>query len=123
MRRAAHALAASSLVALVFLCLYWELRGAPLRPAGSWLVVKTLPLLAPLMGVLAGRRYTFKWAMMLALPYFMEGATRAYADTPPSSLYATGEAALAAAFFLSCIAYLRSSRAAASAAAATGSAK
>jgi uncharacterized membrane protein len=107
MTRAAHALAAASLVALIFVCLAWELWGAPLRPGGSWLVLKTLPLLAPLMGVLGGRRYTFKWGMMLALPYFIEGATRAYAERPPSSMYALAETALAALFFASTVVYLR----------------
>ena len=39
--------AAVSLVALLMLCLAWELWWAPLRPGGSWLVLKALPLLAP----------------------------------------------------------------------------
>jgi uncharacterized membrane protein len=110
MTRAAHALASASLIALIFVCLAWELWGAPMRPGGSWLVLKTLPLLAPLMGVLAARRYTLKWSLMLALPYFIEGATRAYAERPPSALYAIAEAALAALFFASALTYLRRTR-------------
>lgn len=112
MTRAAHALACASLIALIFVCLSWELWGAPVRAGGSWLVLKTLPLLAPLMGVLRGRRYTYKWSPMLALPYFMEGATRAYAERLPSSGYALAEAALAAVFFAAALAYLRLTRAA-----------
>lgn len=111
MSRAAHALSAAALVALIFVCLAWELWGAPLRPGGSWLVLKTLPLLAPLMGVLRGRRYTYRWSMMLALPYFIEGVTRAYGDGPPSAGYALAEAALAALFFASALVYLRLTRA------------
>lgn len=107
MKNAAQGLAATSLIALVFLCLYWELRGAPLRPQGSWLVLKALPLLLPLMGVLRGRRQTFKWALMLVLPYFIEGATRAYADLPPSSLYALAQSILVTLFFVSAISYIR----------------
>ena len=57
----AHAGASVSLIALIFLCLTWELWLAPLRPGGSWLVLKLLPLLAALMGVLRGRRYTLQW--------------------------------------------------------------
>ena len=52
--------ASTSLIALIFLCVAWELWLAPLRPGGSWLVLKALPLLAPLMGILKGRRYTYQ---------------------------------------------------------------
>ncbi len=109
MTRIAHALAAASLIALIFTCLAWELWGAPMRTGGSWLVLKTLPLLAPLRGVLAGRRYTYKWSMMLVLAYFVEGATRAYADAAPSSRYAAAEVGLSALFFATAALYLRRS--------------
>jgi uncharacterized membrane protein len=118
-----HLLAAASLIALVFLCLAWELWGAPLRPGGSWWgAIKALPLLAPLRGVLAGRRYTFRWAMMLMLPYFIEGVVRGYAENMPARTYALGEVALSACFFVSALVYLRSARGV-SAETATGSAK
>ena len=58
--RAANACAAS-LIALIFLCLAWELWLAPLRPGGSWLALKILPLMAPLFGILRNRVYTFQW--------------------------------------------------------------
>ena len=70
--------ACSSLLALIFLCLAWELWLAPLRPGGSWLALKALPLLLPLMGILHGRRYTYQWASMLILAYFAEGVMRGY---------------------------------------------
>jgi len=98
---------AASLIALIFLTLYWELFGAPLRPEGSWLVLKTLPLLVPL-GVLRGQRKTYRWALMLVLPYFIEGATRAWADPAPSAYYALAQSALVLAFFVTAIAYVRS---------------
>jgi len=37
-----------SLIALIFLCLAWELALAPIRPGGSSLALKALPLLLPL---------------------------------------------------------------------------
>ena len=40
-------LAAGSLLALIALCLAWELVLAPLRPGGSWLALKALPLCIP----------------------------------------------------------------------------
>ena len=59
-----------SLIALIALCLLWETILAPLRPGGSWLMLKVLPLLAPLFGVLRGKRYTYQWASMMILFYF-----------------------------------------------------
>ena len=35
-----------SLLALIALCLAWEIWLAPLRPGGSWMLLKALPLLA-----------------------------------------------------------------------------
>src|SRR5262245_48105140 len=49
------------LAALTALCLAWEWRIAPLRPGGSALVLKTLPLAAALPGVFRRRLYTFQW--------------------------------------------------------------
>ncbi len=106
--RIAHGAACASLVALIFLCLAWELWLAPLRPGGSWLVLKTLPLLAPLAGVLKGRVYTFQWALMLILAYFAEGIVRAWSETGAAALLAGTEIALAVIFFTAAIAYVRS---------------
>lgn len=76
--------AAAALVGLIVLCLVWELFLAPIRPGGSWLVLKVVPLLLPLRGVLKGNVYTLQWSSMLILLYFMEGVTRAWSD--PNSL-------------------------------------
>jgi uncharacterized membrane protein len=103
-------LAAASLVALIFLCLAWELWLAPLRPGGSWLVLKALPLLAPLFGVLHSQRYTFKWAALLVLLYFAEGLVRGFADSGVSSRLAMLEALLTLVFFVSAIGYVRLTR-------------
>ena len=48
-------LASISLLGLLFLCLAWELWLAPLRPGGSMLALKALPLLFPVFGILRGR--------------------------------------------------------------------
>ncbi|MET0217588.1 MAG: DUF2069 domain-containing protein, partial [Burkholderiales bacterium] len=70
-------LSCASLVALIALCLAWELWLAPLRPGGSSLALKCLPLLLPLFGLLRGKRYTYQWAWILGLAYFTEGVVRA----------------------------------------------
>lgn len=106
-------LAAASLVALIFLCLTWELWLAPLRPGGSWLMLKALPLLAPLFGVLHRQIYTFKWAVLLVLVYFAEGLVRGLAESGISSRLAMLEALFALVFVASAIGYVRVARPAA----------
>jgi uncharacterized membrane protein len=110
--RKAWLAACASLVALVFLCLAWELFLAPLRPGGSWLALKSLPLLAPLFGVLRERRYTFQWSTLLIWLYAAEGATRTYTDSGLSAGLAAVEFVLALAYFAAAVAYLKTTRAA-----------
>ena len=108
--RAAWLAACASLVALIFLCLAWELFLAPLKPGGSWLALKTLPLLAPLFGVLRERRYTFQWSTLLIWAYAAEGATRIYTDNGVAAGLAAVEFVLALAYFFAAVVWLRSSK-------------
>jgi len=107
MVRATHVVACASLIALIFLTLAWELWLAPLRPGGSWLALKALPLLAPLFGVLHGRIYTFQWALLLLPAYFAEGIVRTYSESGASGRLALSEVGLALAFFVAGLAYVR----------------
>ncbi|MGE8365629.1 DUF2069 domain-containing protein [Cupriavidus basilensis] len=100
-------LSAGSLIALILLCIAWEWFLAPLRPGGSWLILKFLPLLLPLRGVLTRNRYTMQWSSMLILLFFTEGIVRATSDRPPSSTLAWVEVALTLLFFFGTILYLR----------------
>ncbi|HET7635813.1 MAG TPA: DUF2069 domain-containing protein [Burkholderiales bacterium] len=100
----------ASLTALIFLCLAWELWLAPLRPGGSLLALKALPLLAPLFGILRGRVYTYQWSSLLILAWFTEGVVRAWSDHGLSQHLAQIEIALSVIFFLSAIFYVRQSR-------------
>ena len=108
-------LAASvSLFAMIVLCVTWETVVAPLRPGGSWMLLKALPLVLPLRGILRGNLYTYQWASMLSLLYLMEGAVRAMSDPAPLSvLMAWGEIVLSTVFFLSAIFYVRPAKRAA----------
>jgi uncharacterized membrane protein len=103
-------IASSSLIALIFLCLAWELRLAPIQPGGSWLILKCLPLLAPLFGILNARRYTYQWASMLILLYFTEGIVRATTDTGAAQWLAIAETVLSLIFFASTVAFARLTR-------------
>ncbi|KON80589.1 DUF2069 domain-containing protein [Azoarcus sp. PA01] len=96
------------LVALIALCLLWEIWLAPLRPGGSWMMLKVLPLMPALFGVLKGRRYTYQWLSMLVLLYLVEGVVRA-SDPGLAGALAIAEAALAMLLFASAVLYARRS--------------
>ena len=103
-----YLLASASLISLLLLCISWEWFLAPLRPGGSWMILKALPLLIPLRGVLKRDNYTMQWSSMLIWLYFTEGIVRAYSDRIPLSMaLAGGEVALSMLFFIAIILYLR----------------
>jgi len=102
--------ASVSLVALLLLCLAWELWLAPLRPGGSLAALKAAPLALPLAGILAGRRHTFQWSSMLILAYFAEGVMRAWSERGASQALAAGEIALSLVFFAATVSYARLTR-------------
>ncbi len=111
MMRVAHFVASASLIALIFLCVAWELWLAPARPGGSALALKALPLLLPLFGVLRGKRYTYQWSSMLILAYFTEGVVRAWSERSAGQILAIAEIALSMAFFTAVVCYARLTRA------------
>lgn len=103
-------LTCTSLIALIALCLAWEGWLAPLRPGGSWLILKGCFLLLPLFGILRGKRYTYKWLSLFIQFYLLEGLTRATSDTGLVQWLAIGETTLAGLVFLGCILFIRSTR-------------
>jgi uncharacterized membrane protein len=100
-------IASLSLIALIMVCLAWEGWLAPLRTGGSLLVLKAVPLLLPLLGVLRGKRYTYQWASMFILIYFTEGTVRAWSDNGISARFGVVEVFLTMTFFMSSILYAR----------------
>lgn len=104
-------IAAAALIALIVLCLAWELWLAPLRPGGSLVALKALPLALPLGGILKGRRTTFQWSSMLILAYFAEGVTRAWSEAGLSQKMALLELLLSVAFFVAAVSYARATKA------------
>lgn len=103
-------LSSVSLVGLIVLCLAWELWLAPLRPGGSMLVLKAVPLMLALIGIIRGTRYTHQWASLLSLLYVAEGSVRATSDVGPSVPLAWLELLLALAFFAGTVGYARLTR-------------
>jgi uncharacterized membrane protein len=102
--------AGTSLIALLFLCLLWESVLSPIRPGGSLLMLKALPLLCPLFGILRGKIYTYQWAPLLVLAYFCEGVVRAWSEHGPSRNLALLEMTLSVAFVVVASLYAKASR-------------
>jgi uncharacterized membrane protein len=100
-------LAVGSLLALIALSLAWELYLAPLRPGGSWLVLKALPLCIPLAGLLKNRMYTYRWVSLVVWLYFIEGVVRGWSDKPPGNYLAMVEIVLCVLLFVACTAHVR----------------
>jgi uncharacterized membrane protein len=108
---ALRAIAASTLLLLFALCLAWELWLAPLRPGGTLMALKAMPLLLALRGIAEGRRYTYQWSSMLVLAYFAEGVMRAWSERGLSQALAAAEIGLSVVFFVSAVGYARLTRA------------
>lgn len=110
-QRICYGISVASLCALIVLCVAWELWLAPLRPGGSWMALKALPLLFPLRGILKRSIYTLQWSSMFILLYFTEGVVRATStsgiDAGLSAILAGTEVALCCIFFVSAILFLR----------------
>ncbi|MFM0555111.1 DUF2069 domain-containing protein [Paraburkholderia sediminicola] len=104
--RAAALGATTALVALIALSVAWEWWLAPLRPGGSALVLKAVPLLLALPGVWRRRVYTLQWASMLILLYFAEGIVRGWSDRGLSAGLGWLEAVLSVVFFVCTLAYV-----------------
>ncbi|MBC5766947.1 DUF2069 domain-containing protein [Ramlibacter sp. GTP1] len=99
--------AVGALLALITLCLAWELWWAPLRPGGSWLALKALPLCLPLAGLLRRRMYTYRWTSLLVWLYFFEGVVRATSDRGASAQLAVLEIVLTLVLFAACALHVR----------------
>ena len=100
-------IAVTSLLGLIVLGVAWELWLAPVRPGGTLLALKVLPLCFPLTGLLKNRMYTYRWLSLLIWLYFTEGVVRAWSDVAPSNYLAFTEVLLCLALFAACALHVR----------------
>ena len=100
-------MAVASLMGLIVLGLAWELWLAPVRPGGTLLALKVLPLCIPLTGLLKNRMYTYRWLSLLIWLYFTEGVVRASGDRAPSNYLAMLEVLLCVVLFVACALHVR----------------
>lgn len=100
-------LAVASLIGLIALGLAWELWLSPLRPGGSWLALKVVPLCLPLVGLLKNRMYTYRWVSLVVWLYFIEGVVRAWGDRAPGNYLALLQVLLCLTLFAACLLHVR----------------
>jgi uncharacterized membrane protein len=100
-------LALGSLAGLIVLGLAWEMWLAPIRPGGSLLALKVLPLCIPLAGIMKNRMYTYRWVSLMVWLYFTEGAVRAWSDKAPGNYLGMLEVFFCLTLFVACALHVR----------------
>jgi uncharacterized membrane protein len=97
--------------ALAALSIAWEAWLAPLRPGGSLMVLKALPLLLVLPALVRGSVRAYQWWSMLILVYLCEGLVRGLSDpTPTGRWLGWTEAVLAGAAYGAILGYAHAAR-------------
>ena len=99
-------IASSGIVDLILLCVAWEWFISPLRPGGSWLILKALPLVLMLPGVWRANVYTMQWSSMLILIYTTEALVR-ISETGWNVWLAIIELILSVTVFIALLLYLK----------------
>lgn len=109
--RLSRNLALASVVALILLCLAWELW---LAPTGSGtLALKVLPLLPAPLGLWRYRMYTYRWVALAIWLYVLEGLVRSTSEGGLGQWLALAEVILSVVAFTACTAQIRQRLAAA----------
>jgi uncharacterized membrane protein len=109
--RLSRNIALGATVALILLCLAWELWLAP--TGRGTLAVKALPLLAAPVGLWRYRMYTYRWLALIIWLYVMEGLVRSTSEGGRGQWLALGEVVLGVVIFVACTAQIRQRLAAA----------
>ena len=92
---------------LVVLGFAWESVLAPLRPGGSLLAFKVLPLVLVLPALWRGRIRQYQLWSMLILAYLCEGVVRGMSDGGLSSVLGWVETGLALAIYAAILRYVQ----------------
>ena len=106
----AHRAVVALTAALVLWLIVWETSLAPVRPGGSWLALKAVPLALLLPGLAAGRKRTRQWASLLLPFYGAEAIVRALTEPGRYAVVATCAFALAVAAFVAVLRSFRGAR-------------
>lgn len=112
--RLSRNLALAAVLALIGLCLAWELWLAP--TGRGTLALKVLPLLPAPLGLWRYRMYTYRWVALFVWLYVLEGLVRSTSEGGLGRWLALAEVALSIVAFTACTAQVRQRLAAAKAA-------
>jgi len=96
--------------ALVLFLILWETVLAPVRPGGSWLVLKALPLALVWPGIARGRLRSRQIASLLLPFYFAEAIVRAVTEPGRHALVAGAAAVVCVAAFVALLRSFRDAR-------------
>jgi uncharacterized membrane protein len=105
-----HRATVAALFALTLTELLWETLLAPLRPGGSWLALKALPLAFLCIALARGSLKARKAASLILPIYFGEAIVRAVSESGRHALVAGMAAALALAAFAALLLSFRRAR-------------
>jgi uncharacterized membrane protein len=103
-------IASLGLITLVLFCLLWELLLAPLRPGGSWLALKALPLALLVPSAMRGARRALQRLSLLLPFYIAEGIVRGVTESGRHAIVAWAAASIAAVTFVAMLAWVRAGR-------------
>ncbi len=105
-----HRATVAALFALTLTEFLWETLLAPLRPGGSWLALKALPLAILCIALARGSREARKAASLILPIYFGEAILRAVSESGRHALVAGMAAVLALAAFATLLLSFRRAR-------------
>lgn len=91
---------------LILFCIAWEWFLAPLRPGGSWMILKIIPLALTMKGLYRADNYTMQACSMVILLYVTEALVR-FSDPGINPSLAGIELALSLIIFTTLLKHLR----------------
>jgi uncharacterized membrane protein len=101
--RASALVLSALLAALIFA---WQLLPSPTSSGAFKALLLCIPLLLPLAGIARGHRYTYRWATLCVMPYFVVGTTEVIAN-PAARVWSALMLILALGLFSALIGFLR----------------
>ena len=111
-------IAVATVAALILLDVLWEIWLAPLKPWGSWLAMKALPLAIAWPALARGARKARQWLTLLLPLYLAEAIVRAVSERGRHAMVAAVATALIVVAFAALLASFRAARIAGAGAAA-----
>lgn len=103
-------LAVAAVTALLMLEILWELWLAPVKPGGSWLALKALPLALVWPSLARGAVRARQGMTLLLMPYLAEGVVRGVSESGRHALVAWTAALIAAIAFIALLVPFRNAK-------------